>query len=656
MIPSTQIENILTQADIVDFIGERIELRRSGATYKAPCPFHDEKTASFHVSDAKQIFKCFGCGVGGNVFNFLMRFEGLNYPEAIKTVAQKLGIEVKEERSKYNYNASGEITEEDKYFNESKDELIRMMNRAGEYYHNNLLNEFESGENEELLNYLESRNITEKVCKLFKIGYALDGWNNYQNKFSNEKQDLQIEIGLLKKNEKGNIYDFFRNRIMFPIYDQLGNISAFSARVVNPEDIPKYLNSPESVIYKKNRTLFGFYHSIEGIRKSKQVILVEGNLDFVSMFKYGFLNTVALCGTSFTEEHARLLKRNSREVIIMFDGDKPGKKAAFKTSNVLLNAGLDTKIVDLPINEDPDSYLEKNGTEKLQELLSNALSPIDFKIQWEKNEASSSNNSDDDKVKLTRELLESVANISDDLKRNIYLDDVSKKTGIEIHILNKELAKIITNKNKRNQRQKEIEATRSNNNNSYNTIVKDYIFDVKNENEFSILYLMLTDNTLFESFVKEISESCFNNPEAKFLFLQFYESYEDGEGFNLNKALLRKNDEAFSNFFIDYVSKKDIHFGINYENNKNYVIDKNISIEKLKIEQERQSNKFNEKLSIAYEDNLIEIKTKSITDEISKLKKDLEELQIKNNDNEILEVMQKIMILKKKQKEIKKDR
>ena len=652
MIPSTQIENILIQADIVDFIGERIELRRSGATYKAPCPFHDEKTASFHVSEAKQIFKCFGCGVGGNVFNFLMRFEGLNYPEAIKTVAQKLGIEVKEERSKYNYNSSGEITEEDKYFNESKEELVKMMNRAGEYYHNNLLNEFESGENEELLKYLESRNITEKVCKLFKIGYALNGWNNYQNNFKNEKQDLQIEIGLLKKNENGNIYDFFRNRIMFPIYDQLGNISAISARVVNPEDIPKYLNSPESVIYKKNRTLFGLYHSIEGIRKTKQVILVEGNLDFVSMFKYGFLNTVALCGTSFTEEHARLLKRNSREVIIMFDGDKPGKKAAFKTSNVLLNAGLDTKIVDLPINEDPDSYLEKNGTEKLQELISNALSPIDFKIQWEKNEESSSNSSDDDKVKLTRELLESVANISDDLKRNIYLSDVSKKTNIEIHVLNKELTKIIENKKKRNLRQKEIDATRSNNNNSYNTIVKDYIFDVRNENEFSILYLMLTDNTLFESFVKEISESYFKNPEAKFLFLQFYESYEDGDEFNLNKALLRKNDDAFSNFFIDYISKKDIHFGMNFENKDISISNENISFEKQKIEQEKLLSKFKEKLLMAYDDNLLEIKNKLITDKISTLQDNLEELQMKNNDKDILDIMQNIMKLKKKQREI----
>ena len=581
-----------------------------------------------------------------------LRFEGLNYPEAIKTVAQKLGIDVKEERSKYNYNSSGELTEEDKYFNESKEELVKMMNRAGEYYHNNLLNEFESGENEELLKYLESRNITEKVCKLFKIGYALNGWNNYQNNFKKEKQDLQIEIGLLKKNENGNIYDFFRNRIMFPIYDQLGNISAFSARVVNPEDIPKYLNSPESVIYKKNRTLFGFYHSIEGIRKTKQVILVEGNLDFVSMFKYGFLNTVALCGTSFTEEHARLLKRNSREVIIMFDGDKPGKKAAFKTSNVILNAGLDTKIVDLPINEDPDSYLEKNGTEKLQELISNALSPIDFKIQWEKNEESSSNNSDDDKVKLTRELLESVANISDDLKRNIYLSDVSKKTNIEIHVLNKELTKIIENKKKRNLRQKEIEATRSNNNNSINTIVKDYIFDVRNENEFSILYLMLTDNTLFESFVKEISESYFKNPEAKFLFLQFYESYEDGDEFNLNKALLRKNDDAFSNFFIDYVSKKDIHFGMNFENKDISISNENISFEKQKIEQEKLLSKFKEKLLMAYDDNLLEIKNKLITDKISTLQDNLEELQMKNNDKDILDIMQNIMKLKKKQREI----
>ena len=640
MIPSQQIENILIQADIVDFIAERVELKRSGATYKAPCPFHDEKTASFHVSEAKQIFKCFGCGVGGNVFNFLMKFDGLNYPEAIKTVAQKLGIEVKEERSKYNYNSAGDITEEDQYFSESKDKLVKMMNEAGEYYHNNLLNEFESGENEELLGYLESRNITEKVCKLFKIGYALDGWNNYQNTFTRDQQDLQIEIGLLKKNENGNIYDFFRNRIMFPIYDQLGNISAFSARVLRPDDIPKYLNSPESVIYKKNRTLFGFYHSIETIRKTKQVILVEGNLDQVSMFKYGFLNTVALCGTSFTEEHARLLKRNSKEVIIMFDGDNPGKKAAFKTSNILLNSGLNTKIADLPTDEDPDTYLEKYGTEKLQEILDNALSPIDFKIKWEKSQTAEQN--EDDKVNLTRELLESVANISDDLKRNIYLNDVSNKTGIEISILNTELTKIVKNRLKRNNRRKEINATRSNNNNSNNGIERYYLFNNIDENEFSILYLMLIDNSLFGSFIKEIDESYFNNNEAKFIFLQFYECYEDGEKFDLNKTLLRKNDEAFSNFFIDYVSKKDLHFGANFDAIPSEVIG----------EKEKEITKFNDKLSIAYEDNLIEIKVRKISNKISLLKNYLEELQMKNNDNEILDVMQKIISLKKEQKEI----
>ena len=646
MIPAQQIENILAQADIVDFIGERVELKRSGATYKAPCPFHDEKTASFHVSEAKQIFKCFGCGVGGNVFNFLMKFEGLNYPEAIKTVANRLGVEIKEEKSKYNYNSSGEITEEDEYFNESKEKLIKIMNRAGDYYHNNLLNEFESGENEELLSYLESRNITEKVCKLFKIGYALSGWNNYQNSFSHEQQDLQIEIGLLKKSESGSIYDFFRNRIMFPIYDQLGNISAFSARVIDPEDIPKYLNSPESVIYKKNRTLFGFYHSIEAIRKTKQVILVEGNLDQVSLFKYGFLNTVALCGTSFTEEHARLLKRNSKEVIIMFDGDEPGKKAAYKTSNVLLNSGLDTKIANLPKDEDPDSYLEKFGVEKLQEILDNALSPIDFKITWENNNEIDSL-SDDDKVKLTRELLESVSNIADDLKRNIYLSEVSKKTKIDINILNDELKKIVSNRLKRNKLRNKFKATTSNNNNSNNQISKTFEFDKQDENEFSILYLMLSDNTLFENFVKEIDENFFNNEDAKFLFLQFYESFEDGEKFDLNRSLLRKNDDAFSEFFIDYISNKDLHFGLNIDEKLDKIAEKDRPKQK-----DLLNSKFNEKLKMAYEENLIGIKIKSIKNEIVILKNYLEELQIKNNNSEILDVMKKIITLKKQEKEI----
>ncbi|MCK5760895.1 MAG: DNA primase, partial [Candidatus Delongbacteria bacterium] len=276
MISKEQIESVVNAADIVDVIGERVDLRRSGANHKAACPFHDEKTASFMVSHAKQIFKCFGCGVAGDAIKFIMLYDNINYPDAIRLLAGRYGIEIKETFSYQNHNK----TDDDK-----KETMRSAMKLATEFYHQNLLNEIKN-ENSPFSKYVKERGLTEEDCKTFQIGYAPDKWHALKenSKFKDIDDKLLIEVGLRKQNEKGNIYDLFRNRLMFPVFDILGNIIAFSARTLDDEIQPKYVNSPESVIYKKSKVFFGFYQSKDKVRKTHAMILVEGNMDMVSMF------------------------------------------------------------------------------------------------------------------------------------------------------------------------------------------------------------------------------------------------------------------------------------------------------------------------------------------------------------------------------------
>jgi len=304
-----------------------------------------------------------------------MLYDNLSYPDAIRLLASRYGIEIKETFSYQNQNKNK--TDDDK-----KETMRTAMKLAVEFYHQNLLNEIKN-ENSSFTKYIRERGLTEEDCKLFKIGFAPDKWHALKENTSFKDIDdkLLIEAGLRKQNEKGNIYDLFRNRLMFPIFDIMGNAIAFSARTLDDEIQPKYVNSPESVIYKKSKVFFGFHQSKDTVRKTHSMILVEGNMDMVSMYKNGFTNTVALCGTAFTEDHALIMKRNADKINILFDGDDAGRKAAVKASEMLLSKGLDNTITLLPSDEDPDTFTEKYGNEALQNLIDNSLNLIDFKLE-----------------------------------------------------------------------------------------------------------------------------------------------------------------------------------------------------------------------------------------------------------------------------------
>jgi DNA primase len=601
LISKEQIESVVNAADIVDVIGERIDLRRSGANHKAACPFHDEKTASFMVSHAKQIFKCFGCGVAGDSIKFLMLYENLNYPDAIRLLAGRYGIEIKET---FSYQNNHNKTDDDK-----KETMRSAMKLATEFYHQNLLNEIKN-ENSPFSKYVKERGLTEEDCKIFQIGYAPDNWHALKenDKFRDIDDKLLIEAGLRKQNEKGNIYDLFRNRLMFPVFDILGNVIAFSARTLDEDGVPKYVNSPESVIYKKSKVFFGFYQSKDTVRKTHSMILVEGNMDMVSMFKNGFTNTVALCGTAFTEDHAQIMKRNAEKINILFDGDAAGQKAAIKASEMLLSKGVDNTITMLPQGEDPDTFTEKFGNDALQELMDNSLNLIDFKLK-----VLGSVDKIDAKIAASRSIIESLKVINDEMILEQYVNEAAEKLNVEVYLIRNALKK---GNQPRKNRTQNIEPTEK------------YICTKKDLFEFNILYLMLSNDKVCSAYLRTIDESYFLNHEATQLYMKFYELYEEGESINLNNILV-DFDDKFRDFFIDYTASQEGVFLSDIEEDDETGLD-------IKINQ-------------AFKDSLKKIKHRFFKREIKKL---YDELKFTSDIEEQNIIISKITEIKSQEIEV----
>jgi len=382
MYPQTILDEIKDKVSIAALISERVPLKKAGRNFKGNCPFHSEKTPSFMVSDEKQIYHCFGCGEGGNVFNFFMKFDNISFPEAVEMLAERSSVTLpKPEKSAAVSQKEDALTRKRKW-------AYRLNQIVTEYFHNNLKDPKVGAD---AANYLKSREIIpEKIAQHF-LGYAEDRWDGLVSHLK-EKQvplDLATELGLIKKRNSGDgYYDFFRHRIVCPVITPgyakgnqpgAGRVVAFSGRTFGKpktsegrEDPAKYLNSPDSVVYHKSYTVFGLNVAIEAIRKTDLIVIVEGNLDVLRLHQEGILNVVAPLGTAVTSGHVSLLKRYTKNFVVIFDGDEAGKKAAFRSLPVFLEAGLIPKAVMMPEGEDPDSFVLKNGAEKFGKLIENA--------------------------------------------------------------------------------------------------------------------------------------------------------------------------------------------------------------------------------------------------------------------------------------------
>lgn len=373
LYPQYFIDDLKSRADIVRIIQPYAELKKKGSNWMACCPFHQEKTPSFSVSPSKGFYKCFGCGKGGSVYNFLMDMEGLSFPEAIKRVAEITGVMLPEPVDDQQYERSKKKKEAKKKL---ADQVIELNKIALEFWEAELQGKKAKTARE----YLKQRGISEETQKVFRIGYSPDTWDSLLDVLKEKGEDEKLieQSGLVALNEERNsLYDRFRGRIMFPVLDAGGAPVAFGARGLGSDE-PKYLNSPETPAYIKGQHLYGLFHSKDEIRKKKFAILVEGYLDLISLYEFGITNTAASLGTAFTPEQSKLLSRFAKKVIINYDGDDAGIKAARRAVEQLLPQDFEIKVLVLPNGRDPDDFVRENGTDAYNEARGKAQSYLDF--------------------------------------------------------------------------------------------------------------------------------------------------------------------------------------------------------------------------------------------------------------------------------------
>ncbi|UFN69960.1 DNA primase [Vibrio alginolyticus] len=374
-IPRSFIDDLLARLDIVDIIDARVKLKKKGKNYGACCPFHNEKTPSFSVSQEKQFYHCFGCGAHGNAIDFLMEFDRLEFVEAIEKLASYLGLDVpREQRS----GGNGSFQSGPQASSSEKRNLYDLMGSIAQFYRNQL----KQPASKVAIEYLKDRGLSGEIVQKFGIGYVADEWDLVRKNFgqNKENQDMLVTGGMLIENDKGNRYDRFRGRVMFPIRDRRGRVIGFGGRVLG-DGTPKYLNSPETPIFHKGKELYGLYEVLQAYREPPQILVVEGYMDVVALAQYGVDYSVASLGTSTTGDHLQVLFRQTSTVVCCYDGDRAGREAAWRAmENALpyLTDGRQLKFMFLPDGEDPDSYIRQNGKQAFEQQVSNAMPLSEF--------------------------------------------------------------------------------------------------------------------------------------------------------------------------------------------------------------------------------------------------------------------------------------
>lgn len=444
MIKHEDIVKILEAAQIADVVGAFVPLKKRGANYIGLCPFHNEKTPSFNVNPARGIFKCFGCGEGGDSVAFLMKHEHYTYPEALRWLAERYHIHIEET----------EVTPEEKAAQSERDRVFHVNEFAQKYFQNLLFND-EQGRSTGL-SYFEERCLREDTIRKWGLGYCKDSWDDFCTAAKAEgfSEEDMVAAGVVIKNENtGKVYDRFRGRVTFPIYNVGGRVLGFSARILTSDKTKaKYVNSPESIIYTKGKVLFGLHLAKDAIVKEDLCYLVEGNMDAVMMYQNGVKNVVATSGTALTEQQTSMIKRYTRNVTVLYDGDSAGIKATFKAVNIFLEHGLNVRTVLFPDGEDPDSFARKHTMDEFQTFLKeNSQNFIIYKTNLLQKKA------ENDPIKradLIRDIVHTISLVPDLLERNTYLQECSSILQTSEEVLGKALKKqLFLNRDKKNKQE-----------------------------------------------------------------------------------------------------------------------------------------------------------------------------------------------------------
>lgn len=482
------LEKIKSQNDIVDVISERVRLRKSGRNFTGLCPFHNEKTPSFSVSQEKQIYKCFGCGEAGNVISFVMKEKNLPFIEAVKYLANRANIPLEMNNGEKSKSAK------------KKDLLYRVNVEAAKFFFSNLMN------NQNAKEYFLNRGIKEETIKRFGLGFANDSWNSlmFYLRKKGINDVLLEEAGLISVNkEKGRKYDRFRNRVMFPVFDYQGRVIGFGGRVLD-DSKPKYLNSPETLVFQKGTNLYGLNFALKHNMSERYFVIVEGYMDLISLHQYGITNVVASLGTALTINQARLLKRYADKVIISYDADMAGQMATLRGLEILRTAGFDVRVLNIPQGKDPDEYVRSNGKEAFLKLINSAEPLIDYRMK--KAEEGIDFKNSQSLILYAKRIMEIISDL-DPMEKDVYIKKASENTGIK----EQTLYDILKSKMKGN---------RENNfrNNKEEDRSKLYVEPGFLKAERSILKIMLKNKEYLQYIEERISENDFILLEHKEIF------------------------------------------------------------------------------------------------------------------------------------------
>jgi DNA primase len=516
-IPDHIIDEIRDRTDIVAVISDHVVLKKTGKNFKGLCPFHSEKTSSFSVSPDKRIYHCFGCGTGGNVFKFLMQIQSISFPETLKILAERAGIPLPR-------NSSNQSTDP----KQKERDALRKLNEAATRYFQSLLKNPEGGLSAR--NYLASRHFEGEILEKYRIGWATPTWKGlltHVKKKSSVTQEQLIQSGLIiKKEDSSAVYDRFRGRIIFPIIDLHSNIIGFGGRSINQEDQPKYLNSPETLLYQKSETLFGMDHAKQAIRKENQVILVEGYFDQMRAVQHGLEHVVATCGTALTSKQARILRNHAETAILIFDSDSAGRSAAEKGFNILTEHEMNVKIVVLPQGQDPDSFIQEHGAKNFLEKIRKAKpfmeSYIDDLVQEYPSKTPT------DKVKMANQVLPLLAKIKNTVERSAWLEKFTSKTNIDDQTFLKELNKALSQNQPR-------------------------LVETKNELapllnlEKHLVHLILSDKETARGILLEVDPEEFTDPALKAIAKTCWQKINNDEDLRIDQLLDQTEDPETKN-------------------------------------------------------------------------------------------------------------
>ncbi|HCL4446110.1 TPA: DNA primase [Clostridium botulinum] len=555
MISEDVVQKVIELNDIVDVISGDIKLKNSGRNYFGLCPFHHEKTPSFSVSQDKQIYKCFGCGEAGNVVTYVMKTKNVAFPEAIKILAERVNIDIEEDKKENTNNP--------------KDKIYKINVDAARYFFNNLII------NKNAINYFLNRGVTKSIIKRFGLGYSKDSWDGLLRHLKTKgytELDM-LSAGLIIKSKNGSYYDRFRNRVMFPVFDYRGKVIGFGGRVLNNAK-PKYLNSPETMVFKKGINLYGLNYAVKE-NKDRVLIIVEGYMDCITLHQYGIKNSVASLGTALTTNQARLLKRYADKVIISYDSDTAGQLATQRGLEILKDVGLGVEILTVPDGKDPDQFVKAHGKESYLKLVKEALPLIEYKIKISKQDFNIGNKRQ--VIQYIDRYIKIIENL-DPVEKDMYIRRLSEETNIEIQTLYDQLNKKNQNSRKNGKEVNMLEAFGQ----------KLYLEPAYIRAERFILQLMFNYNNIYEYIKNSINEQDIIEEIHKAIYKYIKDTLEDSNIQNKKlhiETLCNKNVETSK----EWVNILNTNFIYKEDESKKFIDDAILNIKKYKLEKYKEN-------------------------------------------------------------------